>query len=66
MGRKSKSGKSGASKPIIKKARVYVGRFANQDTADRARKKIALVGGLITVTHQDGVEVWTIQKPTIN
>jgi hypothetical protein len=48
-----------------KQAIVYVGSFPNQDAADRAAKKIS-DAGLLTITRQDGVEVWTVRKPTIS
>jgi acyl-CoA reductase-like NAD-dependent aldehyde dehydrogenase len=66
MGRKSKQDSRKCGQP--KNPRVYVGKFPNRSGADRALKKITdgLGEGALTITHRDGVEVWTIRKPTIS
>ena len=69
MGSKSKSnGDKVGQRSQSKHPRVQVGKFSNQAAADRAAKKIreALGPGALTITRRDGVEVWTVRKPTIN
>lgn len=62
------SKKRGRKGGLPKNPRIVSGKFPNQAGANLAKKKItdALGEGALTITKRDGVEVWTVRKPTLN
>jgi hypothetical protein len=52
-----------ASKLAGKKAKVFVRTFANGDEAALAKKKLSeKLGRMLTVSQNDGFEIWTVRK----
>jgi hypothetical protein len=60
MGRKPD--KRAALNPGGKRPTVFVAEFADDDAAASAQKALERLGGRLTVTTRDGVEVWTFRK----